>query len=191
MIRNAAMIAGGTYHVYNRANGNEPMFCNPGNYEFFLKNYSKYTSQHWETHAWCLMPNHFHLIVTVKESPFEEDWRAGSQAFSNFANGYTQSFNRQHQRKGSLFMRSFRRKNANDEEYLRKLVCYIHNNPVKARIVDYPNEWQYSSYNKLLNAEESHYQTHPVLKLFGCRKEFRTSHVIQNSPGTIELFYNK
>jgi hypothetical protein len=133
------------------------------------------------------MPNHFHFIITVKPNPLGEEYSACCQAFSNFCNGYTQAFNRQHHRMGSLFMRSFKRKNANDLSYLKTLTCYIHNNPVKPGMVRYPDQWEYSSYNRLYNSDASQYETHPVLKLFGNREEFHREHVIHNSPGTIEF----
>jgi putative transposase len=189
MLSNTLFIEGGTYHVYNRGNGDDPIFRNHANYEYFLKKYFLYMSMHWETHAWCLMPNHFHFIVTVKPPLMGEEYTQCSQAFANLCNGYAQSFNRQHKRMGSLFMRSFRRKNVTDRDYLKTLTCYVHNNPVKPGMVRYPDQWEYSSYNQLYNADASKYETHSLLKLFGSKGEFHREHIVHNSPGSIEIPY--
>lgn len=57
------------YHIYNRANGSEKMFVNDGNYFFFLQRYHYYISPIAETFAYCLMPNHFHFLVKMKDVP--------------------------------------------------------------------------------------------------------------------------
>ena len=54
------------YHVYNRTVNGERLFINRGNYEFFLKQYDKYLSAYVETYAYCLLNNHFHLLIRVK-----------------------------------------------------------------------------------------------------------------------------
>ena len=54
------------YHIYNRANGNEKLFVNAGNYEYFLKRYDYYITPIADTFAYCLMPNHFHFLARIK-----------------------------------------------------------------------------------------------------------------------------
>lgn len=54
------------YHIYNHANGNENLFRNPANYSYFLEKYSEYIYPIAETYAYCLMPNHFHLMIKVR-----------------------------------------------------------------------------------------------------------------------------
>ncbi len=54
------------YHVYNRSIDKKPMFCNVGNYEYFLKQYNKYLTPVVDTYAYCLLGNHFHLIVRIR-----------------------------------------------------------------------------------------------------------------------------
>jgi len=56
------------YHIYNRGNNKEILFRETGNYEYFLRLYDKYISPIAQTYAWCLMPNHFHLLIQVKEN---------------------------------------------------------------------------------------------------------------------------
>ena len=61
------------YHVYNRGNNGDNLFYNQENYKFFLRKYDEYLSPLVETYAFCLLPNHFHLLIRVKEiPPFEK-----------------------------------------------------------------------------------------------------------------------
>jgi REP element-mobilizing transposase RayT len=60
------MESGQTYHIFNHANGSENIFREEENYRFFLSKYSQYLGEVVDTHAFCLLPNHFHLLVTVK-----------------------------------------------------------------------------------------------------------------------------
>ncbi len=55
------------YHLYNHANGNEDLFREEKNYYFFLEKAGKYLSPYMNIYAYCLMPNHFHLLISVKE----------------------------------------------------------------------------------------------------------------------------
>lgn len=178
------------YHVYNRGNGHDNTFRNPGNFEYFMKQYDHYMSIHWDTLAWCLMPNHFHLVVKVREHRDKENVnRQCVKSFADFINGYVQAFNKQHHRRGSLFMRSFKRKHVSDEEYLKTLTCYIHNNPVKDGLMPAPETWLFSSYRELRESSPFKYQTDPLLKVFGSREEFVQQHIIHRSPGRLDIPY--
>jgi len=55
------------YHIYNHANGSENIFRDAENYRFFLEKYELYISPVAETFAWCLMPNHFHLLIQIRD----------------------------------------------------------------------------------------------------------------------------
>ena len=58
---------GNYFHIYNHGVGNRNLFSEPDNYEYFLDLYDEYISPVAETYAWCLMPNHFHLLARIKE----------------------------------------------------------------------------------------------------------------------------
>ena len=151
-----------TYHLFNRGNGNEIIFVNDENYRFFLQKYAEYVSVIADTFCYCLMPNHFHFLLRIKEEAvlrsifskvpnFGKDQNFGkvqnfgkgetekislekklSKQFSNFFSSYSQAFNKQQGRKGSLFMKNFKRNLVENEAYRNKLVHYIHHNPVEA-----------------------------------------------------------
>ncbi|MDR7130780.1 REP element-mobilizing transposase RayT [Algoriphagus sp. 4150] len=105
-----------SYHIYNHANGAENIFRAEENYRFFLQQYAKYLGEVVDTYAYCLMPNHFHLLVSVKSEEmlrstfpkFQTLEKLVSKQFSNFFSSYTQSFNKVYERKGSLFIKNLK-----------------------------------------------------------------------------------
>jgi REP element-mobilizing transposase RayT len=132
------------YHIYNRANGNENIFASEENYRLFLKKYHEYILPIADTFCYCLMPNHFHFLIRMKDEAEIELALTGfktlsglaAKRFSNLFNAYAQAFNKQEKRKGGLFMRPFKRKRIENTQYLYKLVHYIHFNPVMASLGD-------------------------------------------------------
>jgi putative transposase len=162
------------YHIYNHANGKENLFRNSDNYRFFLKLYHQHLGDTCELICWCLMPNHFHLLVKVRDNDPAINPKIVARQFSHFFNAYVQACNKQWKRKGSLLRRSFRRKKVDSEDYFRKLVCYIHNNPVNHQFCDFTDEWEFSSYKSILNSPRNF---NHVLRFFdnmlnfvGCHK---------------------
>ena len=75
--------------------------------------------------AYCLMPNHFHLLVREKED------QGISKFMQKLMTGYTMYFNKRHERSGALFQGKFKAAHADEERYLKYLISYIHLNPVK------------------------------------------------------------
>jgi len=172
------------YHIYNHASGIENLFMANGNYYFFLRQYQKYINPIADTFAYCLMPNHFHLLVKMRSSKelihlYRKPIIPGSMPeldfahkFGNFFNSYTKAFNLQNKRHGSLFVESFKRININSDDYFRRLVIYIHLNPVKHGFVNEPAEWKFSSYNTILSNQTTNLKREYVIELFGDRENF-------------------
>lgn len=195
------LLPGNYYHIYNHANGSDLLFRNPDNYEFFINRYIKHVSVVVDTLVYCLMPNHFHLLVKINTesdilSIMENDkvlsnyLRADSEVekekivslyvskqFSNLFSSYTQAFNKAHRRMGSLFMKNFKRKSADEEEYRKDLIIYIHQNPVKHGFVYYPSDWNYSSYNVILLKKSTFICTEKVIELFDDVDNFKVCHL--------------
>lgn len=144
-----------SYHIYNHANGSENIFREEENYRFFLQQYEKYLSAVVDTYAFCLMPNHFHLLVGVKEEAelartfpkFETLEKLVSKQFSNFFSSYSQSFNKVYTRKGSLFIKNFKRKPILSESQWQDTFLYIHLNPIKHGFVKDLRNWKWSSFH--------------------------------------------
>jgi hypothetical protein len=99
-----------------------------------------------------------------------------SKQFSNFFSSYTQAFNKVHSRKGSLFMKNFKRKRINDEKYLLKLVHYIHYNPIEAGLAINLEEWKFSSYNTILSNKGTKIEKQKVIDLFSDKANFIAFH---------------
>jgi REP element-mobilizing transposase RayT len=179
------------YHIYNRAVGRDNLFRHHANYEHFLRLYDKYIEPVAETFAWCLMPNHLHLLIRMKT--LEEILEANKpdrfskpvrftkpkrphQYFSNLFNAYTKAFNIRYNRHGSLFCRSFERIRITNEKYFRHLVWYIHNNPVHHGFVEHMIEYPWSSYQTMISVKPTKLSRDKVVGWFNSRNEFQVFH---------------
>jgi putative transposase len=141
---------GGHYHIYNRGAGGNPIFLHPDNYQFVLQRLGQYSRLlHVPILAYCLMPNHFHLLVRQ-----EGEQPAGMLPQMIF-NSYTKAFNKRYGRSGTLFEHRYQAKSVLEESYLIHLSCYIHANPVKHGLVREPGEWPYSSYLEWIGQRNS------------------------------------
>jgi len=131
---------GECYHVYNRGNNRQKIFFERENYIYFLKllRYRLLTTDI-DLLAYCLMPNHYHLLVKCQGGDL-------SNGMQSVALAYTKAINKRYDRTGSLFEGAFKAIEVSTSGYLYHLVRYIHLNPVKADLVDRPEEWEFSSY---------------------------------------------
>ncbi|MBC7864271.1 MAG: transposase [Bacteroidia bacterium] len=178
------LIPGEFYHIYNRANGWENLFMNRGNYFFFLQRYHIYVAPVADIYCYCLMPNHFHLLLKMKTEeemlnkfPDVQDFvEFNSRQFSRCFSSYTQAFNKQHDRMGNLFIKTFKRKGVRDENYFRNVVCYIHKNPMEARMVKSLADWEFSSYKILISDESTFLKKTEVLSYFENKENFIACH---------------
>ncbi len=136
--------SGKIYHIYSKAVGNELLFISDENFKYFRKRHDEYCSEMFETIAYCLIPNHFHLLVLVKEGRSNDDV---VKKFSDFLNSYSKAFNKANERNCALFQRKFKRKLISSEAYLTRIILYIHLNPFKHRLVEDFRTWKYSSFN--------------------------------------------
>ncbi|MDX2214026.1 MAG: transposase [Oculatellaceae cyanobacterium bins.114] len=138
--RDLTFQSGCYYHLYSRGNNRQNIFFERENYFYFLRLLRRYLVERiFEILAYCLMPNHYHLLVYCKTNTITEGMRSLAQA-------YTQAVNRRYNRTGTLFQGRFQAKLVDREAYLHHLVQYIHLNPVKADMVKSPEEWEFSSY---------------------------------------------
>ena len=160
------------YHVYNRGNGKEQIFFNEGNYDYFLRQYHKYTADLLDTFAYCLLSNHFHLLLRPKVN----DPDLISEQFRKFFIAYSMAINKQEKRKGNLFQRAFKRKIIEDEKYFYSAIYYIHSNPVHHGIVKDLTTYRLSSYNSLIGNKETKLCRSEVIEWFGWEKNFIEFH---------------
>jgi REP element-mobilizing transposase RayT len=142
-----------TYHIYNRSN--EIVYYNRENYLFFLRKIRKHILPYANIIAYCLMPNHFHLILTLKpegvvffENKSLEEMQVISRAIGTTLSSYTQALNKQQGRRGSLFVHKTKAKILNDadNDYALNCFMYVHQNPLLADLVDKIEDWEFSSF---------------------------------------------
>lgn len=157
------------YHIFNRGNNYETLFYKDFNYSYFLKKYIKYLSEHVSTFAYCLLPNHFHLLIKTNTDKVSGQLRKLFQS-------YALSINKQENRTGSLFTKPFRRIAVEDDEYLRWLVFYIHYNPEKHQIFDDFKKYKHSSFQSFLNNSIPSPEQEEVFEWFGGKKDFIEYH---------------
>ena len=151
------------YHIYNRGNNREDIFIEEKNYPYFLDLIQKHILPIADVFAYCLLKNHFHLLIQTKA--VEEENKI-SKGFSNLFNSYTKSFNKAYKRTGSLFTKPFSRIKIKNEDYLRSLIIYIHLNPRHHGFVTDFKAYSHSSYSALISSKITALQRKQVIDLF-------------------------
>jgi putative transposase len=170
------------YHIYNRGNNRENIFREERNYRFFLERYAHHVGPVTDTFAYCLLRNHFHLLVRIRP---EAEWPSEvppSRRFANLFNSYTKAINRTCGRTGSLFEKPFRRIEVTSDRYFAALVCYIHRNPQLHGFATDFRSYPHSLYAALLDARPTRLRRAETLGWFGGRADFEAMHG-QDLPG--------
>ena len=162
------------YHIYNKGINGTNIFSNNENKSYFLKQLDKHLKDDLSIYAYCLMDNHFHLIIKVNSDP-----DIVTQGFSNFFNSYAKAYNKQISRTGSLFEKHFKRIRLQDELYLKNLVLYVHLNPKHHLDIDYKS-FLFSSYKSFLSDKETKLARKDDLDLFEGKENFIFCHTIKN-----------
>lgn len=176
------------YHIYNRGNNSIDLFYDSDSYYHFLRLYEKYMEPVVETYAWCLLRNHFHLLVYIKMDSEIDVTKleystiekpkiiSGSKQFSHFFNAYTQAINKRFNRTGSLFEKSFSRKLVTSDSYFQKLIYYIHNNPVHHGFCKNINDYPWSSYGSIVSEKPTKIKRKEVIEAFDDLENFIEYH---------------
>ena len=176
------------YHIYNRGNNKDDIFFEEDKYRYFLKLLLKYISPISDVYAYCLLKNHFHLLIRIKSeqeinttdfkfSTIEESKSIDpSKQFSQFFNAYTKAINKCYNRTESLLEKPFKRKRITEESFLKQVILYIHNNPVKHGLTNNVKDYKWSSYNSILSSKNSKLKRKEVLDYFEDESNFIFSH---------------
>jgi len=165
------------YHFFNRGNNREKLFREHENYLHFLRLMKKYLLPVTDMYSYCLLPNHFHLILRIKgenEQPVEiaDGSKKLSQAFSNCFNAYAKAINKRYYRTGSLFQAYPKRIKIEDERYLKNLILYVNSNSSHHEIEGYA-AYPYSSYSALISTGKTNLKRSEVLALFEDVENFK------------------
>ncbi|WP_320043704.1 transposase [uncultured Desulfobacter sp.] len=132
---------GAVYHITARGNARNRIFLEDKDRDSFLEILSDTRQRYnWLCHAFCLMDNHYHLLIETIDPTLSRGMRQ--------LNGvYTQSFNRRHNRVGHVFQGRYKAILVQKETHLLELCRYVVLNPVRAKMVEKPGAWEWSSYN--------------------------------------------
>jgi putative transposase len=177
------MEEGKFYHIFNRGNNKQNIFFEKKNYYHFLNLFDKYLAVHVDVYSYCLMPNHFHFLIKLKETtevlkPILESGKLSpiSKAFRDFFIAYSKSINKAYDRTGALFQQKFKRKEITDDGYFTSVVQYIHANPIEAKLCNNYEEWEFSSYNAIVGNGNTKIKKEYVLEWFGNKEVFIKVH---------------
>jgi REP element-mobilizing transposase RayT len=157
------------YHIYNHGIGNDLLFKYKNDYEYFLIKMVRFIKPFCDIYAYCLLPNHFHILFKVTNRFV--NGKTIEHSIKDFFNSYARSFNSVHKRKGKLFYQSYKSKIIDSENYLKWIILYIHRNPVHHKLVNNYENWEYSSYNQIINDHNRNISNN-IYELFGSKEEF-------------------
>jgi REP element-mobilizing transposase RayT len=159
-------IEGGLYHVITRGNNRQVIFNSDDDRLKLLSLLETQKSRlPFFLYAYCLMPNHVHLLIERQQDPI-------SRIMHRVLTGYSQYYNRRYRRVGHLLQGRYKAILCQTDQYLGELVRYIHLNPVRAKMVRLPEDYRYSSHRSYIGLEEARIvDVDPVLRHFGGKKK--------------------
>ena len=155
------------YHIYNRGNNKQPIFFNRNNYLYFLRKVRKSFLPYSDILSYCLMPNHFHFLVKIKELLSPPTFKQTDIKESIAINGsiitqtarhplttaiglllssYSQAINKQNGTTGSLFQQKTKAKHLDHPELIHTVFHYIHQNPLACGLINKIEDWEFSSF---------------------------------------------
>ncbi len=141
---------GAVYHITSRGNEKKAIFQDDDDRLVFLDTLHRVAVRYnWLCHAYCLMDNHYHLLIETPDGNLSIGMRQ--------LNGvYTQSFNKRHRRVGHLFQGRFKGVLVQKESHLLEVCRYVVLNPVRARVVESPQMWKWSSFSATAGLQGAH-----------------------------------
>ena len=140
------LVPGGVYHVLARGNNKAPIYLDDSDHAAFLGILARTVSRYgWRCFSYCLMGNHFHLLVQTPEPNLPR----GVQYLKTC---YAQYFNRTHEHVGHLFGGRYKSPLIQQDSYLFEVFRYIARNPVRAGLCEDPADWRWSAHPALIGA---------------------------------------
>jgi putative transposase len=178
---------GAIHHVTSRGVLRAAIFRADEDWSVFVATLATVTTRnHWQCLAYCLMPNHYHLLVATPEPTL-------SQGMQELNGAYATRFNTAHDRIGHVFERRYRSELIRRDGHLLEAARYIVLNPVRAAIVASPQDWMWSSYRATVERARrpTWLAVEPLLRLFGSVMGYRefvlTGATSQNRPPLKDL----
>ena len=151
------------YHVITKGNDDRPLVYDVRDRELFVLGLDQAATRHgWKVWSWCLMTNHFHLVVKTQESSL-------SRGMQELNGNHSRRVNRRHGRSGHLLRNRFFSAAVDSDAYAVSSNIYVVNNPVKAGLCTTPADWPWCSYRATVGLEQppAWLAVDAVLGLFG------------------------
>lgn len=185
--RARVLLPGAVLHLIQRGNNRSACFYAEDDYLFYLDHLAEQADKHGCTiHAWCLMTNHVHLLVTMEKT------ESAGLLMKGLGQRYVQYINRTYRRSGTLWEGRYRSCLMREENYVLACYRYIEMNPVRAAMVEHPAEYRWSSYRANAQAEQSALvKPHPLYTALGADEgaradAYRQLFTRQLEPGLVE-----
>lgn len=148
--RARVLLPGVTLHLIQRGNNRSACFFAEEDYLFYLEHLADQARKHnCAIHAWCLMTNHVHLLLTPAKP------ESAGMLMKGLGQRYVQYINRTYRRSGTLWEGRFRSCLMQEDSYVLACYRYIEMNPVRAGMVEHPAEYRWSSYRANAQAEQA------------------------------------
>jgi len=169
MARRPRLFAAGVlYHVIVRGNQRQKTFTSESDYQAYIERLARYRKKYgYVLHAYCLMPNHVHLLVESAKPPLAKFMQGLQQSYSQY-------FNLKHHKSGHVFEGRYKAIICQRDEYLLELIRYIHLNPVRAGMVNAPEQYRYCGHHTYLQGEATEIiDPARVLSMLGGKQAYR------------------
>jgi putative transposase len=169
------LLGGSYYHIFNRGVNRSNLFFSDANYIYFLKLMSNFLGPYVHFLAYCLIPNHFHLAVRLRDEisyngkTIKDEIEVGRLVTNQFKKlfiTYAMAINTQENRVGSLFNPKFKRIEISDQDYLKQVIFYIHYNPEKHKMSNDFSNYRYSSFKALTGNSKTNIDREYVYAIF-------------------------
>lgn len=195
------ILGGRYYHIFNRGTNRQLIFYKEENYSYFLRLLNKYLSDYVHFLSFCLLPNHFHLVVKVRDEIYVENKKNRSLSTKNSGNGslvrhtdegeigkltvrqlkrlfitYAMAINKQENRVGNLFDPKYKRLEITKQDYLEYVIFYTNYNSEKHGLIDDYKNYKFSSFQAIKGKSKTSIDREFVLNIYGGRDEFLNYH---------------
>jgi REP element-mobilizing transposase RayT len=163
------------YHVYNRAKNGDPLFEGEEAYRFFLKLYQAHICPIAETYAYCLLSDHLHFLIRIRED-------ADGGLYKPFAllfNGYTKGYNKHNEKEGKVFKFKLKRKEIKSTPYFLEMIRYVNQNPWRHGVAGHPANYRFSSFRATMTNGPTLIAKEQVQSYFGSHENLEANLLTQ------------
>lgn len=148
---------GQIYHIINRGNGRQQVFHTDGDYRAFAELMAEASDRYpVKVLAWCIMPNHFHLLVSPEKADDLSRWMQW------FMTSHVRRYHRFYNSSGHIWQGRFKSFIVQEDAHLLTVMRYIEGNPVRAQIVSSAKDWNWSSHRSRMGIAESYIAKAPI-----------------------------